>query len=46
MKSPFKKNFPELHINPIHRDLFMVMMLGLAAALAVSTIAAMMISRW
>ncbi len=46
MKTPDKNLFQELHINPINRESLWVMMLGLLAALAVSTVAAMMISRW
>jgi len=44
---PFGKNiFSELNINPIHRDLFLVTISGLLVALAVVTVAAMVIGQF
>jgi hypothetical protein len=39
---PFGKNiFTDLHINPINRDLMLVMVSGLLVALAIVTVAVM-----
>ncbi len=45
MKTIDKIRFPEVHINPINRDLFLTMVLGFLTALAMGTIVAMMVSR-
>jgi len=44
---PFGKNiFTELNVNPIHRDLLLVMLSGLLVALAIVTVAAMIIGQF
>ena len=46
MKTFGKNIFSELNINPIHRDLLLVLISGLLVALAVVTVAAMVIGQF
>lgn len=38
MKTFVKHFLPELHVNPIHRDLLLVVISGLLIALAIATV--------
>lgn len=42
----FGKMLPELHVNPINRDLVLVLLAGLILALALGTVATLVVYHW
>lgn len=45
MKNLGKIHFPDLHLNPINRDLFVIISLAMLVALAIVTVGVMLISQ-
>ena len=45
MKNLNKNLFPEIHVNPINRDLLVVLSMGLLAAMAIVTFGVMVFSQ-
>jgi len=46
MKNFVKMNFPEIHMNPIHRDLFMVVTIAMVVAITFISVGMMIVSQF
>ncbi len=46
MKNFVKVNFLEIHVNPIHRDLFMIITIAMVVAITFVTMGMMLVSQY